>query len=194
MGDDHGGVGEDADPGSEPDSSHEPALTFEPPVVRDGPDRILVRLDAGERLLIGRLLADLRARLDDPESAATEGALARLFPPAFPDDPEAEASYASLVREDLLDGRRARIRTVEASFQSEAVDDEQALAWLGVLNDLRLVMGTSLGVTGEDDTGPPEAGDPDAFRRAVFAWLGWLVGWFVEALEPTLPDVPDEDD
>ena len=101
--------------------------------------------------------------------------------------------HSSQVCLDALDGRRARIRTVEGTFQAEAVDDEQALAWLGVLNDLRLVMGTSLGVTGDDeDAGLPDAGDPDAFRRAVFGWLGWLVGWFVEALETTLPDVPDE--
>ena len=183
MGDDRGGVGE-----------AEPAPTFEPPIARDGPDRILVRLDTSERLLIGRLLADLRARLDDPEAVANEVALARLFPAAFPDDPEAEASYESLVREDLLDGRRARIRTVEATFEADAIDDERALAWLGVLNDLRLVMGTSLGVTGEDADDMPDTGDPDAFRRAVYAFLGWLVGWFVEALESTLPDVPDEDD
>ena len=162
--------------------------------MRDGPDRILLRLDAGERLLIGRLLADLRARLDAPEGTTNEGALARLFPPAFPDDPEAEASYASLVREDLLDGRRERIRTVEATFDAESLDDEQALAWMGVLNDLRLVMGTSLGVTADDDDAAPEEGGPDAFRHAVYAFLGWLVGWLVEALEATLPDVPDEDD
>jgi hypothetical protein len=184
VGDDHGGVADE-----------EPALPFEPPVIRDGPDRILLRFDSGERLLLGRLLADLRGRLDDPEGVAGEEALARLFPPAFPDDPEAEASYASLVREDLLDGRRARIRAVEATFDEVAIDDEQAVAWMGVLNDLRLVMGTSLGVAADDqDAGLPEPGDPDAFRRAVYGWLGWLVGWFVEALEATLPDVPDEDD
>jgi hypothetical protein len=162
---------------------------LEPPFLRVGPDRIRVRLDAGERLLLGRLLADLRMRLDDPEKRAG-GALERLFPAAFPDDPEAEASYAALVREDLLDGRRARIRAVEATLDAEAIDDEQALAWMTVVNDLRLVLGTSLGVS-EDDEGFPEAGHPDAFRRAVYAWLGWVVGWLVEALEATLPEVPD---
>ena len=182
MGDDHGGV-------------EESPVPFQRPIVRDGPDRILVRLEPGERLVIGRMLADLRARLDDPDDVAPDGPLARLFPPAFSDDPDAEASYASMVRDDLLDGRRARIRVVEATFQDEAIDDEQALAWMGVLNDLRLVLGTSLGVTEDDEeVTAPDPGDPDAFRRAVYGWLGWLVGWFVEALEPTLPEVPDEDD
>ena len=186
MGDDHGGV---AEVGHDHEPDPEPGGT----IARLGPDRIAVRLEAGERRVIGTLLAELRTQLDDPETAAPDGTLARLFPPAFPDDPEAEASYADLVREDLLDGRRQRLQTVMATLDARELDDQQAFAWMGVLNDLRLALGTTLGVTEDDDIRHPDADDPEAFRWAVFGWLAWLVGGFVEALEDTLPDVPDED-
>ena len=40
--------------------------------------------------------------------------------------------------------------------------------------------------------GPGDPDDPDAMREAVFAYLGWLVAAFVDALADSLPRVPDE--
>ena len=164
------------------------------PVARTGPDRVALRLDDAERRVLASLVDELRAELDDPASADPGGSLARLFPPAFPDDEAAQAAWADLVTDDLLDGRRDRVAVVEATLAADGLDDEQAAAWLGVLNDLRLALGERLGVTDEDADRLPEPGDPDAMRRAVFAYLGWLVGCFVDALEPTLPAVPDDED
>ena len=51
------------------------------------------------------------------------------------------------------------------------------------LNDLRLVLGTRLGVTEEtyvDETGPRTPG------MAVYVWLTWLQGELVEALSKGL--------
>jgi hypothetical protein len=158
---------------------------------RRGPDQVIVGLGAGERRVIGAMVTELRTQLDDPGTASPGGTLARLFPPAFPDDPEAEASYADLVREDLVDGRRERLDLVLASLDEPELDDARALAWMTVLNDLRLTLGTLLDVSEDDALGRPDDDDPDAFRWAVYGWLGWLVGELVEALEDTLPDVAD---
>ena len=95
-----------------------------------------------------------------PASAAAGGALARLYPPAFPDDPEAEAAYADLVLADLVDTRRERVAIVEATLDAEALDDAQAAAWLGTLNDLRLVLGSSLGIEDGDDAWIGRPGRP----------------------------------
>lgn len=178
MGDDRGGVGE---PGADP----------RPPVERVGDDRLRLRLGGAERRILGSVLAELRDALGDGAAAAPGGPLARLFPPAFPDDAEAEASYRELVGRDLLEGRRERLAVVEATLDAATLDVAQATAWLGVLNDLRLAIGTALGV--EEDEGPAltEPDDPGAVQAAIFAWLGWLVAAFVEALEPSLPSVPD---
>jgi hypothetical protein len=59
---------------------------------------------------------------------------------------------------------------------------------MGVLNDLRLVLGTQLGVTDDTEAVPIDEDDPDAERRIMFAYLGWLLGQFVDVLETALPD------
>ena len=163
-----------------------------PPVRRAGPGRLVLRLDPHERRILASLVAELRGELEDPESAVPAGALARLYPPAFPDDPDAEAAYADLVLADLVDTRRDRVAVVEATLDAEDLDDAQAAAWLGTLNDLRLVLGSSLGIEDGDEPTTRDPDDPDAMREAVFAYLGWLVAAFVDALADALPRVPDE--
>jgi hypothetical protein len=163
-----------------------------PPVRRAGPGRIVLRLEPHERRIVASLVDELRAELEDPESAVPGGALARLYPPAFPDDPDAEAAYGDLVHADLVDTRRDRVAIVAATLDAVELDDAQAAAWMGVLNDLRLVLGSSLRIGDEDDATAPDPDDPDAMREAVFAYLGWLVAAFVDALADALPRVPDE--
>jgi hypothetical protein len=166
-----------------------------PPVRRAGPGRFLLRLDPQERRILGSLVAELRAELVDPESAVPGGALARLYPPAFPGDPEAEAAFADLVLADLVETRQDRAAIVEATIDAQELDDAQAEAWLDTLNDVRLVLGSSLGMDVGDDAGKrthDDPDDPDAMREAVFAYLGWLVAAFVDALAGALPRVPDE--
>ena len=100
---------------------------------------------------------------------ATTPRAARLFPQPYldPTAEEAEASGQALVHPDLLRQRLDALELVTASLGARdgeqghgarsrsAPDDVQA--WLGVLNDTRLVLGTRLGVT-EDE---PDI-DPDA--------------------------------
>ncbi len=162
------------------------------PVRRAGPGRVVLHLDPHERRILASLVAELHAELEDPESAVAGGALARLYPPAFPDDPEEEAAYADLVLADLVDTRRDRVAVMEATLDAPELDDAQAAAWLGTLNDLRLVLGSSLGIEDDDDASIPDPDDPDAMREAIFAYLGWLVAAFVDALADALPRVPDE--
>lgn len=168
------------------------------PVMRAAGGRVVVRLEESERRILASLVAELRSELEDPASAAPEGSLGRLYPPAFPDEPEAEAGYRKLVQPGLVDGRLQQVAAVEASLDAGELDGAQAAAWLGVLNDLRLALGSRLGI--EDDrsvvggTGPADGDDPDAMRRAVFLYLGWLVECFVDVLADSLPEVGEGGD
>jgi hypothetical protein len=169
-----------------------------PRVARTGDGRISLRLGAQERTILSVLVGELRAAVAAPGAAARDGAaataapdpvLARLYPPAFPDDPHAEAAFQDLVRADLEDDRRDRVAVVDETLGATSLDEAQAAAWMGVLNDLRLVLGTRLGVTDETEAHPIDEDDPDAERRLVYAYVGWLLGQFVDVLAAGLPDV-----
>ncbi len=171
-----------------------------PPIRRKG-DAFVVRLGDDENELLSRLLAELRALLttDDPAAVALTG---RLFPAAFPDDPEREAEYQRLMRDELVASRLASIDTVEALLGDELssgdgrLDEDQLTALMRSINSLRLVLGTMLGIRGDDpDEGHEghegDAGDdPDAVdprlvgspEHHLYGYLSWLLEHAVRAL------------
>jgi hypothetical protein len=136
-----------------------------------------LRLPREERELLRTLPGQLREVLgsDDP-------ALARLSPPAYEDDPVRSREFAELVGDDLAASRRRSLDLMEATIDAERLDEEQLTAWLGALNDLRLVLGTRLDVTEEMYERPPATDDPNAHAFAVFVYLGWLQEQVVAAL------------
>jgi len=137
---------------------------------------IELQLGAEERQLLGGLVAELRELLrtdDDPS-------LGRLYPTAYPDDPEREAEYRLLARTELVDRRQQVLDAMEASLGAKLLDDDQVNAWVQGLNQIRLVLGTRLDVDEEEPEFDPEA--PDAPARAVYAYLAMLLDQFVDAL------------
>jgi hypothetical protein len=145
--------------------------------------RYRLRLPNHERELLRSLPGRLRELLatDDP-------ALRRLFPPAYRDDPERQAEYESLVSPELTRERLDALTVMERTIDATDLTEEEVTAWLGALNDLRLVLGTRLDVTEEMyDEGLAED-DPRSPAFAVFAYLGWLEEQIVEALATGLPE------
>ena len=140
-----------------------------------------LRMSAEERQLLRSLPGQLRELLgtDDPS-------LRRLSPPAYPEDDRKEAEYRELVGEDLDVQRRRALQTMEATIEADRLDEEQISAWLGSLNDLRLVLGTRLDVTEEmyEEGLPERDGRSPAF--ALYLYLGWLEEQIVAALASSL--------
>ena len=124
----------------------------------------------------------------------------RLFPRAYVDPTEdrAERDFQSVVHDDLVlaksvgldaiataldDGRERRGRT------EVVVGATELEAWIGGLNDVRLVLGTTLGVT-EDDNLDDGDGDDDTERdrvpvsieRAGYQWLTEIQGLLLAVL------------
>jgi hypothetical protein len=125
-------------------------------------------------------------------STPRDPALARLFPDGYTDDDAASADFRRYTQVGLRDARRRRIATALATLEAGAhrrqvLDAEAAQAWLGVLNDLRLVLGERLQVT-EDLEGMLAVLAPEDPRRAalgVYDWLGWVEETLVRALMRT---------
>jgi hypothetical protein len=139
-----------------------------------------LRIPARERDILATLPDMLRALLVDGD--AKDPVLQRLYPNAFPDDEEASAEFREIVHDDLLEQRLAAIDTMERTLRSEHLTEDELIAWLAALNDVRLVLGVRLAVT-EEATPADFAGDPEtegAFE--LYRYLSFLEEYVVEAL------------
>jgi hypothetical protein len=141
---------------------------------RDGSFR--VNLADHERELLGGLVQQLRELLVAEENDGLE----RLFPPAHPNDEARNDEYRALVHDELLERRLATIDVVEATVDATQLDESQLTAWMGAINDLRLVLGTRLDVSEEMEAIDPD--DPRAPGFAVYGYLSQLLGSIVQAL------------
>ena len=139
------------------------ALAFK----RDG-DRTTVLLGTDERDLVADLARQFHAVVADDEDPH----LTRLYPTAYVDDDERQDDYAALVHDDLVRTRLGTADVVMATARAESLDDEELAAWMQVLNGLRLLLGTRLDVSEEDEFDPNA---PEAPQRALLAWLGFLL-------------------
>lgn len=122
-------------------------------------------------------------------------ALARLLPDAYSDDdPAASAEFRRYTEGDLRAGKRQHATTVLATLGKGAgritLDRDEADAWLGCLNDLRLVLGTRLEVTEDLDADDLDQDDPRAHALAVYGWLGWLQESLLSCLMRLDPQTP----
>jgi hypothetical protein len=137
-----------------------------------------LRLPEDERALLRNVAPQLRELLDGD---LADPSLRRLFPTAYADDAERDREYHQLVRDELAERRRASVDVLLATVDETRVDEEQLLAWMGAVNDLRLVLGTRLDVSEETDP-MPHPDDPEAPLLVLYGYLGYLLESIVEAL------------
>jgi hypothetical protein len=143
---------------------------FRQPIKRTRTGRFQVRLSEEDREML-RILHDQLDQLLEEDDAS----LRRLFPPAYNQDPEFDAEYQRLMREDLVERRRTALETMLRTLDSPDLSEEELTGWLGALNDFRLVLGTQLDVT-EDDA------FIDTPEHALYHYLGYLEESVVSAL------------
>jgi hypothetical protein len=165
-----------------------------------------IRLDEVERLLLTSLADQMIAfvsppprdpggdplaemvGIDEEAEVPDDPALARLFPDAFIDDPDAAADFRRFTERGLRERKAAQARTVRADLDDlpDSLPDDHAAAWLGFLNDTRLTLGARLEIT--EDAHEEFAGLPDDDPRAalfqVYDWLTFLEDSLVQQLMP----------
>lgn len=145
-----------------------------------GPKGFRVRLAPEAReWIVG--LADELEQLQTEDTPDTR----RLFPTAYPEDPELDAGYQILARQQLIDDRQAAIAAMRASVTADHLTHDQLTAWMRIVNDLRLVLGTRLDVS-EDDEGI-DSDSPDVHAHLVYHELGMLLAEIVDAMTGALP-------
>ena len=134
-----------------------------------------------------------------PEEEPDDPVLARLFPTAYPEDPEAAAEFRRFTEGTLRDGKAAAAIAIidgleEAGLPPELdedglmidveLDEPTAETWMRSFTDLRLAIATRLGVEEGDEAywySLPDD-DPRAQAHDIYEWVGYLQETLVAAL------------
>ena len=143
-----------------------------------------LRIPADERQLLRALGPQMRSVLTEAAGTGEEAdeAVERLFPVAYPDDEDRQTEYRLLAHDELRASHLGALAVLEATADAERLDEDQLSAWMRAVNEVRLVLGTRLGVTEEGDERPFSGRDPRTPAFAVYDYLTYLQGEIIEAL------------
>jgi len=127
---------------------------------------------------------------EDPEArrAPDDPVVARLLPDGYRNDPEAAGEFRRYTESGLRSAKqqvaREMLDTLPDTGGRIQLTQDQAVAWLKALNDVRLALGVRLGVTEEFEEQWARLGQDDPQRAAfeVYAWLGAVQESLVQAL------------
>ena len=147
----------------------------------------------GSRVEVGDEIAALEALLHASPAGQTPAApedpvLARLLPDGYRDDPDAASEFRKYTEPALRSAKQQVAQQVLDTLPDAGgrihLTQEQAMAWLKALNDVRLALGIRLGVTEdfEEQWGRLTQDDPQWAAFEVYAWLGAVQESLVQAL------------
>ncbi len=153
---------------------------------------ITASLQRQEAQVLRQCVAEMAALLGD-EPDRDDPAVERLFPDVYPEDPIEAAEFRRYTEADLhsakLDQARAVLDSVVPAGGEVRLDEETADLWLRALTDVRLILGTRLGVQDETDIqaelDAAVGRDPASSRvdqLSVYAYLTYLQDSLVDAL------------
>ncbi len=138
--------------------------------------------------------------IDETATTPQDSAVARLFPDAYGDDPEAAGEFRRFTARGMRDRRMDQCALLRQLLSGDPVASDPAAgapvvtelsasdcaSVLGVLNDLRLVLGTRLGIEDDDDNREDfvASDDPRAQMFAVYQWLTYLQSQLLASMIP----------
>ncbi len=122
------------------------------------------------------------------DSPPDDEVLLRLLPNAYADGVDA-AEFRRYTESVLRNKKKAHAMSMRVLLKSASdggieVDHENANAWLGAINDIRLALGVRLNVEERthDELELLAPDDPLRGVYAVYSWLGWLQESLLQAL------------
>jgi Domain of unknown function (DUF2017) len=139
-------------------------------------------LESEVRDVLRSLLKELRDLM-----VSGDDSVARLFPPAFLDDPARQKDYDELMRNELMASHLDALNVMENTLDEAVLTPDQAIGWMRGLNEMRLVMGSTMGVPDDVNIQMLNPDDPANAPLFLFDGLGWLLEDFLAELEAELP-------
>jgi hypothetical protein len=152
-------------------------------------DGVELHFERPEGELLVQLLGDTADAMHDGALSDDDPVQQRLFPAAYRDDPEAEQGFRELTEATLRSERIERAERCTAEIAAAPVrrrglelilDVDGVERWIRALNDVRLALGTRIGIT-EDDDREQDPDDPADGSRLAYDWLTMLQDALVRA-------------
>jgi hypothetical protein len=152
----------------------------------------IARFTPQEAQVLRQCVAELAALLSndpDPDDPAVE----RLFPDVYPENPAEAAEFRRFTEADLKAAKLNQAKTVLEDLLESGGEirlaEEKADLWLRALTDVRLALGTRLGVEDETDIEAEldaavgrNPTSPRVGQLSVYAYLTYLQESLVGAL------------
>jgi hypothetical protein len=129
-------------------------------------------------------LAELTGIRTGPSEPPEDAVLARLLPDFHREDPDLSGALRSLREPELIEAKSHAAEVVLKTCPEDGgrveLDVDQADLWLSALNDVRLALGTTIGVTDDMPEIPPED-ESLAAHLGVYQWLTFVQDALVQA-------------
>jgi hypothetical protein len=157
-------------------------------------DGVDLYFEPEELEVVTALLEGLADRLAAADAASDDPVIERFTSAVSHGDEDVDVELRQLLREDLLGGRGARLRSVSSLFGSAeparrgATERAVPLTWdtvllsIQALNDVRLALGASIDIEALDRDAIPED-DPRQQPLHLMDGLAWLQGALIELLD-----------
>jgi hypothetical protein len=145
-------------------------------VARSEDGSIRLRLEGIEANALRGLVAEMRKLLH--QRPADDAVMQQLFPDAYDDDARSRA-FRELTGDDLASLKVEALARVESDLgergsATATLHDDGIEAWLATLTDMRLAIGTRLGVDERRMSAEPDPEDAAYPSLTMLHWLGWL--------------------
>ncbi|MBU6347509.1 MAG: DUF2017 family protein [Actinomycetales bacterium] len=122
--------------------------------------------------------------MNGPTEISDDPVLARLFPDAYRDNPEHSAEFRRFTWNDLQQRKIQHGHLVLENLKrfpgEKKLSEPEVNAWLLTLNDLRLALGTRIGLDNETELQLTNESLPPVF--GVYDWLTGLQGTLIDCL------------
>ena len=115
--------------------------------------------------------------IDSQAAKPTDPISTRLFPDAYPDDPDASMEFRRFTERSLRDTNVKRAKRVLADLEGRTkltLNSDQWQQWVGFLNSLRLALGTRLEIDQESWNEERSESDPLYQLHELYDWLTWM--------------------
>lgn len=164
-------------------------------ISRGAGDTVRLRLSGPEAQTLSSLLADLINALQPGALDRADPVYRRLYPDGYQQDPGAAEAFRSLTESSLQEERLGRAQQCLTTLTSDGpasaglgkrkidatLDAEAVQCWLRVTNDLRLAIGTRIGITEQDEQSDFDPADEQSMQHAIYAYLTGLQDTLVRA-------------